>query len=56
MDCSFIDLMLEQLGLELEQPIFMEMIMGMVTAFVFFVLSLMGSVVLNETRQCEYKH
>ena len=31
-----------------EQPIFMEMIMGMV--------NLMGSVVLSEMRQCEYKH
>ena len=39
-----------------EQPIFMEMIMGMVTAFVFLVLSLMGFVVLSEMRQCEYKH
>ena len=39
-----------------EQPIFMEMIMGMVIAFVFLVLSLMGSVVLSEMWQCEYKH
>ena len=39
-----------------EQPIFMEMIMGMVTAFVFLVLSLMGFVVLSEMRQYEYKH
>ena len=39
-----------------EQPIFMEMIMGMVTPFVFLVLSLMRSVVLSELRQCEYKH